>query len=414
MSESYLLGRLRKRLGLSGLSVLAMASGPCGGCPPDIQPYDECVLLENLLRWREQALSWTFNEEGFLVCAENGQEGDIAGAGGVGGLMSGPTCTAYADSGDEVYWGDLEYIQGAAEAWDPLLGCPSPGQYRTLQILNSGDDYPFEAGSLSAIEGDPGHCCYHATGGPAHCPGGRPFLVLGRARVACVEASSAKGRSLEEAIGHAWLRDAQSEHASIAAFARLSLQLMHLGAPLHLVVESQQASLDEARHTEFCLEQSTSYLGPLPELRRIDMRDALSELSLRELLVSNIIEGCIGETLAAARARAQSIVTKDEGLARSLRKLSVDEERHAALAWKILGWLLEVGCSDFYEVAKATFVAHAPRSALGTEASEESTNRMHAGGRLSPSESLACDRDTWENTILPLAMEMFMGSSIAA
>ena len=44
-----------------------------------------------------------------------------------------------------------------------------------------------------------------------------------------------------------WSRDALAEHASIASFARFSLQLMAVGAPSALLADAQRAASDEAR-----------------------------------------------------------------------------------------------------------------------------------------------------------------------
>lgn len=44
------------------------------------------------------------------------------------------------------------------------------------------------------------------------------------------------------------VRTAGIETGSIAAFARFTLQLLHLGAPCELIEASQRAMLDETRH----------------------------------------------------------------------------------------------------------------------------------------------------------------------
>src|SRR5262245_889099 len=127
---------------------------------------------------------------------------------------------------------------------------------------------PFEQGDL---------CCYWFCEG-ACC--GRPYLVDGAPRVASaarradwlspIEAAGADFvRDFEEAdpsaldvarreqpvdpttraaLAAAWLRDAQMEHASIASFARFTLELLAVGAPAELVADSQRASLDEIEH----------------------------------------------------------------------------------------------------------------------------------------------------------------------
>ncbi|HSO34926.1 MAG TPA: hypothetical protein VLT33_20495, partial [Labilithrix sp.] len=53
-----------------------------------------------------------------------------------------------------------------------------------------------------------------------------------------------------EGLAAQWRENAAKEHASIAAFAQLTLDLMTVGAPARLVAASQRASLDEVRHAE--------------------------------------------------------------------------------------------------------------------------------------------------------------------
>ena len=71
---------------------------------------------------------------------------------------------------------------------------------------------------------------------------GRPFLdgnvMLGAAPCARTDwlgtplhLETALPTTMRNAIGRAWLRDARLEHASIASFAKFTLQLLSLGAP---------------------------------------------------------------------------------------------------------------------------------------------------------------------------------------
>jgi hypothetical protein len=143
------------------------------------------------------------------------------------------------------------------------------------------------------------------------------------------------------ALGKAWLADAQLEHASVAAFARLTLHLMALGAPPDLVEQSQSASLDEIAHAKACFGMASRYLdGPFgPGALRLD--GALSDLGLEALVTSSIEEGCIGETLAAMLAAEQARVSLDPRVKATFEQIAHDESRHAALAWRIVRWALE-------------------------------------------------------------------------
>ncbi len=57
---------------------------------------------------------------------------------------------------------------------------------------------------------------------------------------------------------------------------------------------------------------------------------------------STLLEGCIGETVAAVEALEASLCASDEHLRLLLLKVSEDESRHAELAYRAVGWLLEV------------------------------------------------------------------------
>ncbi|MEO6598422.1 MAG: hypothetical protein ABIQ16_01020, partial [Polyangiaceae bacterium] len=93
---------------------------------------------------------------------------------------------------------------------------------------------------------------------------GRPFLIQEAARLADVaerrdwleletlpDLSGLSALDRAELAAH-WARLGQMEHASIAAFARFSLQLLSLGAPAELVEACNRALVDETAHTRLC------------------------------------------------------------------------------------------------------------------------------------------------------------------
>lgn len=138
-----------------------------------------------------------------------------------------------------------------------------------------------------------------------------------------------------------WLDDAALEHASIASFARATLELMAVGAPLSLIRETQQAALDEVKHAELCLEVARSFGAPVSTfgpLRALPPRD----LDLAALARACLAEACVGETIAAAHAHEEAARSTGR-VGEVLRIIAEDEERHAALAWRTLRWLVDVG-----------------------------------------------------------------------
>src|SRR6185437_10815965 len=101
--------------------------------------------------------------------------------------------------------------------------------------------------------------------------GGRPFLVEERARVAPAERTTgmrgwgapevvaprvdgldALDAGARASLAETWTVLALLEHASVASFARVSLQLLAVGAPGDLVGATHQAALDEIRHARLC------------------------------------------------------------------------------------------------------------------------------------------------------------------
>jgi hypothetical protein len=56
-----------------------------------------------------------------------------------------------------------------------------------------------------------------------------------------------------------------------------------------------------------------------------------------------VMEGCIGETLAAFCAHVQLQVAAHPAARTALAEVAVDEARHAGLAWRALRWIVQEG-----------------------------------------------------------------------
>jgi len=150
--------------------------------------------------------------------------------------------------------------------------------------------------------------------------------------------------SLREWLAESFITDALEEHAAVAAFARLSLALLSLGAPASLVEAAQRASLDEIRHAELCFGLARSYSDAAtgPDL----LPGALSPIELRSLeqiAVACLRDGCLGEGFAAALA-GHACARASEPEARAAHaEIARDESMHAELAWRIIDWCLNQG-----------------------------------------------------------------------
>ena len=170
-------------------------------------------------------------------------------------------------------------------------------------------------------------------------PVGRPFLVDAELRLAEPRGSSLA--ALDRYAAH-WYETARGEHASVAAFARFVAGLQRVGAPASLVAEALRAAADEVRHAELALEIAedlgarTFEFGPL----RVDGSVRADE-SLAELVEAAVVEGCVGETLAAHEAASLAACAQDPKLVAALESIAADELRHAVLAWRFVAWALE-------------------------------------------------------------------------
>jgi hypothetical protein len=142
-----------------------------------------------------------------------------------------------------------------------------------------------------------------------------------------------------------WEADAKTEHASIAAFARLALDLIAAGAPPHLLEACLGAALEEVRHARGAWSLASAYAGlprgpgPIPEV-------ATAPGGLSRLVTETVIDGCLGEGLAAACAREAAAEASDPVLGEHLSTVARDEHGHAELAWDVLAFCLARGGAE--------------------------------------------------------------------
>ena len=274
------------------MALATLASGPCGPCTV----YDDCASVDELVKTRATGVA---------------SSGSSAGSAEAAAVRAKHLATA--------------------NEWDGM-GCPTPEQYQAIISLKDPQRYADGGMTVSNVTVS-GQCCYHFAGHDCS-EGGRPFLVQGEQRVA----SLADGYTST----CAWLADARVEHASVAAFARLSLQLLAFGAPPELVRDAQLASLDELRHADFFFELASIEAGTVLRPGRLDVKGALDDLSLAGLIESNLREGCIGETQAAEQLRERAASVVDPSVRAKLLSIADDEIRHAELAFRILAWCRDI------------------------------------------------------------------------
>lgn len=182
---------------------------------------------------------------------------------------------------------------------------------------------------------------------------GRPFLIQGEAALPslvanalwiddCPLSSSSLEPGLAQRVAAHWLECARMEHASVAAFARFALQLMHLGAPPELLQSTTEAMQDEIAHAKTCFALAKRYSGQTQSAGQLEVSQALAqELEPARIAVDVFLEGCVGESIAALEASEMSRLAVDPTVRGVLSKIAKDEHQHALLAWRSLGWMLQ-------------------------------------------------------------------------
>ncbi|WAS90696.1 YCF48-related protein [Nannocystis punicea] len=222
---------------------------------------------------------------------------------------------------------------------------------------------------------------------------GRPFVVEGAALAAAVigrddwcEPAAVALAGLDaparERLAAAWGRDAAYEHASVAAFARWIVELLACAAPPALVSAAQAAIADEIEHARLCFGLASAYAGRPVGPGALPIENAMPVSSdMSRLAVSTLIEGCVGETIAAVEAGYAAALCADPAVARVLRTIAADEQRHAALAWRALAWALERGGAPVRAAVTAAVAELRPPRIASDELGDPARGRLGAAER---------------------------------
>jgi len=263
-------------------------------------------------------------------------------------------------------------------------------------------------------------CCY---GWYSSCPGGRPLLDdAGTPVVASFEPGVVLGWSCDRQAlpaspqarafaAQAWLDDAAMEHASVASFGRVALELLSLGAPPELVEGAHLAALDEIRHAKTCLSLARACgagsvdpgrLAAVPQ-RRADFA---------RFAADTFIEGCVGETIAALVVTRAAAGAQDVGVRRALEEIAADEARHAALAWRMVSWAIERGGAPVVAAVLEAAERLRPDRIEGSSPSPEPEG-IGRLGRLTSDQLAQARRDGWTGIIGPMLTTLQAQTSAA-
>ena len=294
------------------------------------------------------------------------------------------------------------------------MGCPAMVGAKPGKPLPAG--FPMGIRGFDSINttetreaGDADACCYSWV---RQCPGGRPLIDTSAQPVVAPlvpgqgwDAGSFEMSASDDALRYAaqaWLADAAAEHASVASFARVSLELMALGAPPELLEGAHHAALDEIRHAKTCLSLAracgAASLQPAP-LPSVPQRDA----DLARFAVDTFVEGCVGETTAALAINRAAGAAPHPAVRVALQGIAEDEGRHAALAWRMLKWAVATGGPRVVRALRQRASAlRVHRTALGNPSLRQDPDGLAALGRLDAHEQAQAQRDAWQGIIEPM------------
>ncbi len=166
---------------------------------------------------------------------------------------------------------------------------------------------------------------------------------------------------IRDALAAQWRENGRTEHASVAAFARLTLDLMALGAPPELVADSNRDALDEIRHTELCfglaraIDGRSESPGAFPEASRARTLSRSRKLALAQLAVDSLVDGALHEGVSARIIAKLARRCEAPAIQTILKEIAADEGRHARHGWDVVRWCLAEGGES---------VAHALEGAL--------------------------------------------------
>jgi hypothetical protein len=309
---------------------------------------------------------------------------------------------------------------GAAGADDDRTALPGASELLTAADT-CGADAQCPSGSCARTsggrDGNPQTMCVSP---------GRPFLVGAEIRRASLRsgggwcdasmpAADGLDTSQRARLARHYREAALLEHASIAAFARFTLQLLELGAPADLCSAAQQAMHDETSHAQLCFTLASRYAGQPLAPGPLSMSNVLAPATLDDVARLCLLEGCVGETLAALDAAEALAGATDPEVRRALQSIAHDERRHAELGFRFVAWALEQNAGSglgraLAAVLEATVAASrsarrtSPRTGEASDADDDA--RLEAHGLLSERRRSALRHAALEEVVVPCVQQL--------
>ena len=263
-------------------------------------------------------------------------------------------------------------------------------------------------------------CCYPILETRPTCVYGRPLKVEGTARLARLTRDPTWSAAIVPAgvpeavraeLARRWTRAALDEHASVAAFAKVALDLMHFGAPADLIDRTMLAGREEVAHAELAFAVASAMAGHPVGPGRYSLDALPSPTTLAAFAAETALEGCLGEGLASLLAREGAVRAEDPVLRDVLDTIAHQEAGHALLAWRTVRWAIEVGGAPVRESVARVFQDALQQGIAVPESPEADHARW---GLLSRTAAEALGRRALAEVMLPAARALLGGQAAVA
>ncbi|MFO0551029.1 MAG: ferritin-like domain-containing protein [Polyangiaceae bacterium] len=152
-------------------------------------------------------------------------------------------------------------------------------------------------------------------------------------------AIAALEQPVREMLSQSYVEIAAAEHASIASFARFTLELVALGAPDELLALTQRAALDEIEHAAIMSYFAGAAVGRRLARGRVRAPSLNDVIDVYGVARATFRDGCVNETIGALSLARAAERAASPAMAEILRRVAEDEARHAELAWRTIAWL---------------------------------------------------------------------------
>jgi hypothetical protein len=219
------------------------------------------------------------------------------------------------------------------------------------------------------------------------------------------------------ALAAQWRENGRTEHASVAAFAQLSLDLAVLGASPKLMADAKLDALDEIRHAELCFglaraldgrEMSPGAFRAAAQTRSLPR---LRALALSRLAVDSLVDGALHEGTSARVIARLARRCEDPAIATMLREIAADESRHASHGWDVVAWCLDEGGESVAAALRgaASVIPKAMHSTVDAQAAGGAWERHGIPGR-----ELEAEESAKARAMLHLRLNRLLSRSAAA